>query len=143
MTKTELLRQLQARVGPDTPKAELERILAALVDVIEAAVQSGDSVSIPGLGRFALKKRAARIGRDPQTGAVVKVKPKRFLTYKPIGTFVDIRVRKVIAPYSESETAAPRHWVPVKKVARKSAAKKKVHPGEKGTSSTGPKRFNR
>lgn len=54
----------------------------ALTAEITAATQDGKTVTIPGFGRFKLKTRAARQGRNPRTGEAVEVPESRALTFK-------------------------------------------------------------
>jgi DNA-binding protein HU-beta len=53
--------------------ADAERALDAVLDSIVAAVAGGDKVTIPGFGTFEPRERAARTGRNPQTGAEIEI----------------------------------------------------------------------
>ncbi len=53
--------------------ADSERALDAVLDTITKAVASGDKVTIPGFGTFEPRKRDARTGRNPQTGAEIQI----------------------------------------------------------------------
>jgi DNA-binding protein HU-beta len=55
-------------------KAAAARSLDATVDTIKKALKKGDSVSLVGFGTFKVGKRAARNGRNPRTGATIKIK---------------------------------------------------------------------
>ena len=55
-------------------KAAAARALDATVDSIKKALKKGDSVSLVGFGTFKVGKRAARNGRNPRTGATIKIK---------------------------------------------------------------------
>ena len=55
-------------------KAAAARALEATVDTIKKALKKGDSVSLVGFGTFKVGKRAARNGRNPRTGATIKIK---------------------------------------------------------------------
>ncbi|MEO8342223.1 MAG: HU family DNA-binding protein [Gallionella sp.] len=55
-------------------KAAAARALDATVDTIKKALKKGDSVSLVGFGTFKVGKRAARNGRNPRTGATIKIK---------------------------------------------------------------------
>jgi len=56
------------------PKAAAARALDATVDSIKKALKKGDTVSLVGFGTFKVGKRAARNGRNPRTGATIKIK---------------------------------------------------------------------
>jgi len=55
-------------------KAAAGRALDATVDSIKKALKKGDTVSLVGFGTFKVGKRAARMGRNPRTGAAIKIK---------------------------------------------------------------------
>jgi DNA-binding protein HU-beta len=55
-------------------KASAARALDATVDTIKKALKKGDTVSLVGFGTFKVGKRAARNGRNPRTGATIKIK---------------------------------------------------------------------
>lgn len=71
MNKTELIDAIAA--SADIPKAAAGRALDAVVDSITNALTGGDSVALVGFGTFAVKDRAARTGRNPQTGAEIQI----------------------------------------------------------------------
>ena len=71
MNKTELIEAIAA--SADIPKAAAGRALDAVVDSITGALKNGDSVVLVGFGTFSVKERAARTGRNPQTGAEIKI----------------------------------------------------------------------
>ena len=72
MNKSELIDAIAA--AADLPKASATRALDAVVDSITDSLQKGDSVALVGFGTFAVKHRAARAGRNPQTGATIQIK---------------------------------------------------------------------
>jgi len=59
------------------------RAVDALFDVISAALKSGDSITVPGFGVFSVKDRAARQGRNPQTGATIQIPAAKVVGFKP------------------------------------------------------------
>ena len=71
MNKTDLIDSMAA--AADLPKASAGRALDAVVDSITEALKKGDQVSLVGFGTFAVKHRAARSGRNPQTGATILI----------------------------------------------------------------------
>jgi len=58
----------------DISKAAATRALDATIESIKKAMKKGDSVSLVGFGTFKVGKRAARNGRNPRTGATIKIK---------------------------------------------------------------------
>ena len=72
VNKAELVDRLAARL--DVTKKLAGEALEAIVDEITQSVAKGDKVAISGFGVFEKADRAARVGRNPQTGATVKIK---------------------------------------------------------------------
>lgn len=71
MKKAELVEAVAEKAG--LTKADATRAIEALFDTIKTAMVKGDKVAIPGFGTFSVGERAAREGRNPQTGATVKI----------------------------------------------------------------------
>ena len=71
MNKSELIEKMAE--SADISKAAAGRALDGLVDAIKVALSQGDSVSLIGFGTFSVRERAARTGRNPQTGNSIKI----------------------------------------------------------------------
>jgi DNA-binding protein HU-beta len=71
MTKAELVDAVARSAG--VSKADAERTLGAFFDHVVTSAKKGEKVSWPGFGSFTTSKRSARTGRNPQTGAPVKI----------------------------------------------------------------------
>ena len=71
MNKSELIDALAAKT--ELSKAAAGQSIDALVEIITTAVAKGDDVALVGFGTFKSAKRAARTGRNPQTGAALKI----------------------------------------------------------------------
>jgi DNA-binding protein HU-beta len=84
MTKAELIDAVASAAG--TSKADAERVIDAFVDQIVTGAKQGDKVSWPGFGSFSLTSRAARTGRNPQTGAEIKVPASKALKFSASST---------------------------------------------------------
>jgi len=67
MTKVDLIAKIQIKAGLET-KVLAGKALDAMLDAIKDALVQGDSVTLVGFGTFKVSDRAARIGRNPQTG---------------------------------------------------------------------------
>ncbi len=74
-TKSELITNVADRSG--VSKTQAEAVLSAFFDYTAESVKSGDKVSWPGFGAFSMSERAPRTGRNPQTGAPVKIGKSR------------------------------------------------------------------
>ncbi len=72
MNKSELIDQIAE--SADISKAAAGRALDATVAAVKTALKKGGEVSLVGFGTFYVGKRAARTGRNPQTGASIKIK---------------------------------------------------------------------
>jgi len=71
MNKAELVEAIAKKTGGT--KASAEATLDAFIDSVTAALTKGDSVALIGFGTFSISKRAARKGRNPATGAEIKI----------------------------------------------------------------------
>jgi integration host factor subunit beta len=75
MTKSELILRL-AELNPHLYQRDVERIVSTIFDEIAGALSRGDRVELRGFGAFSVKRRGARTGRNPCTGAAVDVAEK-------------------------------------------------------------------
>lgn len=75
MTKSELILRL-SEANPHLFQRDVERLVSTVFDEISSALESGDRVELRGFGAFSVKKREARVGRNPRTGESVKVDSK-------------------------------------------------------------------
>ena len=82
MTKSELIALLAAE-NPHLRQPDVELIVATIFDEITAALARGDRVELRGFGAFSAKRRDARTGRNPRTGAAVPVAGKAVPYFKP------------------------------------------------------------
>jgi integration host factor subunit beta len=76
MIKSELVARLSERY-PHLYHRDVERIVSTVLEEISRALSAGDRVELRGFGAFSVKVRPARQGRNPRTGASVKVDEKR------------------------------------------------------------------
>lgn len=83
MTKAELIEKLQKGVAKDLSKKELSTLLDEVFDNISRSVKKDKRFVYPGFGTFQLRKRAARVGRNPRTGVEIKIAASRTVTFKP------------------------------------------------------------
>jgi len=80
MNRKELIDALADKTG--TSKADADRNIAALIEIITATLKKGDKVALVGFGTFEVRKRAARTGRNPATGAELKIKASKAPAFK-------------------------------------------------------------
>ena len=80
MKKVELIEAVAAKAG--ITKADAGRAVDATLAAITGALVKGDKVPLVGFGTFGVSKRAARTGRNPQTGATVQIAARNAVTFK-------------------------------------------------------------
>jgi len=71
MNKGEFVEALADRL--DIPRAQAERALTGVLDIVSEQLVKGEKIAFTGFGSFEVSKRAARTGRNPQTGATIKI----------------------------------------------------------------------
>ena len=120
MNKAELIEAIADRVGD---KKAAAAAVEAVVDAVTTAVAKGEKVAIAGFGVFEKVDRAARIARNPATGAQVKLKATSVPKFRPGQGFKDVvSGAKKVAPAAKSTVA---------KTVGKVAAVKKAAPAKK------------
>jgi DNA-binding protein HU-beta len=143
VNKTELIGKISE--VSELSRREAEKALDSMLYAISSAVKGGDAVRITGFGTFRLRPRAARTGRNPQTGAAVKIKASNGIGFAPGATLkAQLNARGAIpkpagapAPAKKAPAAkavakkapaakAPAAKAPAKKATAKVAAKKAV-----------------
>jgi DNA-binding protein HU-beta len=80
MNKAELIDAVSTQTG--LAKADATRAVDGVFDAITGALKSGDTVAVVGFGTFNVKDRAARTGRNPQTGAPIQIAASRVPGFK-------------------------------------------------------------
>jgi DNA-binding protein HU-beta len=84
MNKKELVDAMAAKT--DSSVAAAARAVNALVEITSESLKKGDSLTLPGFGTFEVRDRAARTGRNPQTGKELKIAASRVAAFKPGAT---------------------------------------------------------
>lgn len=80
MNKQELIENIAA--SADITKAAAGRALDAMIDSVTDSLKQGDSVVLVGFGTFTVRERAARTGRNPQTGAEIQISAAKVPAFK-------------------------------------------------------------
>jgi DNA-binding protein HU-beta len=81
VNKTELIEHIAKHA--DISKAAATRALESMIGAVKTTLKKGGSVSLVGFGTFAVGKRAARSGRNPRTGAQIKIKAAKVPKFRP------------------------------------------------------------
>jgi len=80
MNKSELIQAIADKA--DLSKADAGRALDALILVVGKVLKKKDKVALVGFGTFQVRERAARVGRNPKTGAMLKIKASKTPSFK-------------------------------------------------------------
>jgi DNA-binding protein HU-beta len=80
MNKAELIEAIAD--AADMTKSDAGRALDAMLEAVTTALRKGDTVSLVGFGSFAVKERAERQGRNPQTGNSITIKAAKIPSFK-------------------------------------------------------------
>ena len=97
MTKSELVQKL-AEANPHLYQRDVEAIVTAIFQEIAAALARGDRVELRGFGAFSVKRRDARVGRNPRTGDSVQVSEKQIPSSKPASSCATRLIRATACP---------------------------------------------
>jgi DNA-binding protein HU-beta len=117
VNRTELVDSVAQKAVLDKKRAEAA--VNAMTDTVIAETKAGNKVTIFGFGTFSPGSRAARMGRNPQTGAPVKIAASKVVRFSPASAYKE-------ALNSRGKAATARKAAPAKKSApaRKASAKK-------------------
>ena len=87
ISKKQLVDQIAAKT--DATKTDINTILDAYIDVVKSNVAEGNKVQLVGFGAFELRHRAARKGRNSQTGKEIEIAASNVPAFKPGKSFKD------------------------------------------------------
>lgn len=82
MTKAEIIDAVYERVGGFSKK-EAAEVVEEVFDSMKDVLRSGEKIKLSGFGNFVVREKAARIGRNPQTGDEIMIAARRVLTFRP------------------------------------------------------------
>jgi integration host factor subunit alpha len=80
LTKIEIVDMLNEHIG--IPKVECIRIVESFFDIIKSELEKGNPVMVSGLGKWTVKTKRERIGRNPQTGEKLSISARNVITFK-------------------------------------------------------------
>ncbi len=120
MTKAELVAKIAEGAG--LAKAQAEKAVNSFIAATTAALKAGEKVTLIGLGTFKAVSRAARMGRNPQTGKPLKIAAKTSGKFSPGKALKDLKAKPAkAAPKAKAAQkvkavkAAPKAKAPAKK----------------------------
>ncbi len=115
MNKSDLVESVRSEA--DLTRGEAESAVDAVISSVMSALSSGERVSVAGFGTFNPTSRAARTGRNPQTGEPVRIAASKGVRFAPASAF-----KQALNPRSAKKAAGKK--AAGKKVAGKAAGKK-------------------
>lgn len=138
MNRTELVDSVSGKTGLD--KKQSEAAVSAVADAVMAEIKAGNRVSLFGFGTFSPTARAARMGRNPQTGAPVKIAASKGVRFAPASAFKEVLnsrggSKAAAGKKATTKTAAAKKSAPAKKAGKKSAPAKKSATAKKAAKS--------
>ena len=80
MNKAQLIEQVRTDLG--VPRTQAERALAAVLAGIARGLKKDGAVALVGFGTFAVRRRNARMGRNPKTGEAIRIGPSRTVSFR-------------------------------------------------------------
>ncbi|MGA1795191.1 MAG: HU family DNA-binding protein [bacterium] len=81
MNKADLVERMAGEAG--ISKVAAEKSLNAFVDGVKGALKKGENITLIGFGTFSVASRKSRVGRNPQTGAELKIPARKVVKFKP------------------------------------------------------------
>ena len=81
MTKADIVEKIYLMTY--LSKKESAEVVESLFDIVKSTLEEGEKIKIAGFGNFEVQQKAARRGRNPQTGEELEITPRRVLTFKP------------------------------------------------------------
>jgi DNA-binding protein HU-beta len=127
MNRRDLVAALAERL--DTDRRTADAHLQGFIDTVTETVSKGEPVVISGFAKFARVDRAARMGRNPQTGEAIRIKASRRARVTPLKAFKDaVLAGKTPAKKAPAKKTVAKKTAPVKRAtpAKKVVAKKTV-----------------
>ena len=87
LTKVQIVESIQHQIG--FPKSRSSEIVETLLEIIKSTLASGEDVLVSGFGKFSVKRKNERKGRNPATGEDMMLAPRKVVTFKCSGKLRD------------------------------------------------------
>lgn len=81
MTKADIIEQIHQKTG--FSKKESSELVETVLDILKDTLEAGEHVKVAGFGKFEVKQKKDRRGRNPQTGEAIMIEARRILSFKP------------------------------------------------------------
>lgn len=83
MTKADIVERISGKVG--LSKKECAELVEQVFDILKSTLEQGEEIKLSGFGKFEVRDKADRKGRNPQTGEKITIEARKVLTFKPSG----------------------------------------------------------
>lgn len=83
MTKADLVEQVADAIGPGVTKKDCALVVDGFLNAVKQALAEGNNIEIRGFGTFKVRRRKARMARNPRTGDTVRVPARHVPVFKP------------------------------------------------------------
>lgn len=80
-TKADIVEQIH-KTHPGMRKSQAQKIVATVLDLMKASLESGEDILLSGFGKFSVKNKTSRKGRNPQTGETLQLDARTVVTFK-------------------------------------------------------------
>jgi integration host factor subunit alpha len=87
LTKAQIVNSISNQIG--FPKNHSSEIIETLLEIIKKSLESGEDVLISGFGKFCVKEKKERLGRNPATGDSMMLAPRKVVTFRSSGMVRD------------------------------------------------------
>ena len=84
LTKVDIINKVYA-TNPKMTKIQVREAVETILRIIKSSLENGEDVLLSGFGKFNVKAKSARKGRNPQTGEAVLLEARKVVTFKPSG----------------------------------------------------------
>jgi integration host factor subunit alpha len=81
VTKADIVERVTEKTG--FTKKQSQELVESVLEIVKTTLESGENVKITGFGKFEVKQKANRRGRNPQTGESITIESRRILSFKP------------------------------------------------------------
>lgn len=89
LSKNDIVEKIQERLGYTFSKSQSNEVLEVLLEIIKGTLENGEDVLISGFGKLCIKNKRERKGRNPATGQVMMLPPRKIVTFKCSGVLRD------------------------------------------------------
>jgi integration host factor subunit alpha len=80
MTKADIAKRVQDVVGMS--ERDAERLLEQILELLKSTLKAGEDINVTGFGRFRVRNKNARVGRNPRTGEEIMIPARRVVTFQ-------------------------------------------------------------